>query len=375
MIPTLTCIGEYIGDEYYRPHWALSFTRFPPPAFVAVMRGDIPCQPIDIDQERIPALLLTGHQFNLSIAHVAAIVGNFAALQRVQSIFPDVGDIESEGGGLFFFVFFAALLGGYPNCIEFALAHSAKKARYSSSAIVHYNACLSGSMVSATYVESHVMERTETLRLDQRVLCAAMCGDIKDVDQCFLKGIYPVDAQLNMYKDLQGFHPMFMNVHPIFMAALCGNIRVVMALLEREPSLVEAVDAHHRTPLHYATTGGQMDVIRALIRYGAKLDVKDVTEGTPLHFAAVSGQLTALHYLTTHQPDADLFKKDARQRSVLHYAAYAGRVDGIKFLCSRLPQASAHMRARDSEGHTPHSIAVKSLHNEEFLDLLAAEDP
>ena len=113
-VPIMNTIGEYVGDEYHRPHWAVSFRQRPHPTHAAVIRGEVPdAAAIDAAPDEC-VLILTGHQYSFTLAHTAAVCGNVRALQAMSNEDDNIGDKISLGNAdnMHMLVIFTALLGG-----------------------------------------------------------------------------------------------------------------------------------------------------------------------------------------------------------------------------------------------------------------------
>jgi ankyrin repeat protein len=89
--------------------------------------------------------------------------------------------------------------------------------------------------------------------------------------------------------------------------------------------LVRRVDSKGLQALHYAASGGNWDVMRALVRAGAHVDCRDGEEMTPLHILAMSGRAEWLGK-TVKELGADALATDADGQTALHLAARCGQV-------------------------------------------------
>jgi hypothetical protein len=326
------------------------------------MRGEVPPNIDNVDT--IQALLLTGHQMDLSIAHVAAIVGNVRALESFKDN-KRIADLKSHGIGTQYLVAFAALLSGNPECISFVLSRGETVIEFSMN-ILHYNACLSGCRSATKCLRDHLEEHKGTpLSPTELLIGAATCGTIAELDALTKQSDCLISSPLEVYQEMR-VPPMCAEVTPLHLAALCGNIRLVTALLQRDKDLANRLDKYKRTPMFYAAVGGQTDIIRALSAAGAALHTTDEELMTPVHFAAMAGQSSALHYLTAHR--APCVTSDKNNRSALHYAAYAGRVEGVKYIlqfCSATDKVQ-----RDCAGYDPSTTACR-FQNEEVVNVFA----
>ncbi|XP_054110038.2 ankyrin repeat domain-containing protein 66 isoform X2 [Callithrix jacchus] len=82
-------------------------------------------------------------------------------------------------------------------------------------------------------------------------------------------------------------------------AVAAGDHSLVKRILKKglcDPNYKD-VDWNDRTPLHWAASKGQMEMIRLLIEYGARPCLVTSVGWTPAHFAAESGHLNVLKAL------------------------------------------------------------------------------
>ncbi|OQS05538.1 hypothetical protein THRCLA_20591 [Thraustotheca clavata] len=52
---------------------------------------------------------------------------------------------------------------------------------------------------------------------------------------------------------------------------------------------INSKDKKKKTPLHYATSRGHINVVKSQLKAGAKIDSKDNRKRIPLHYAANNG--------------------------------------------------------------------------------------
>jgi len=72
-------------------------------------------------------------------------------------------------------------------------------------------------------------------------------------------------------------------------AVSSGNMDLIKALLQKEPSLVNVSDNYGNTPLHTAVEKGNIRIVEFLIQNGADVNAKDNEGRTPAYFAEVRG--------------------------------------------------------------------------------------
>jgi len=122
---------------------------------------------------------------------------------------------------------------------------------------------------------------------------------------------------------------------PLMMAALRGRYDAARRLVERGA----AVNRAGWTPLHYAATGGHLDVVELLFEHHAFVDPQaPETAATPLMMAARFGTEAVVERLL--EEGADIRMTDKRGATAVDYARSSGR----DFLADKL---QAHLtRAR-----------------------------
>ncbi len=87
---------------------------------------------------------------------------------------------------------------------------------------------------------------------------------------------------------------------------------------------VGAQDSEGRTPLHWAAYACQMDLVDALVGFGAETDTPDNAGRTALMYACYSGSEESVKMLLDQGADADV--KDKEGKSAYNYAVSAGHL-------------------------------------------------
>ena len=153
---------------------------------------------------------------------------------------------------------------------------------------------------------------------------------------------------------------------PLHTASTNGQMEEAVELLKG------GMDANSKgnndeTPLHCALNEG---VTRILLDHGADPNAKDLYNRTPLHEAVVKRRLEVVHALLDKDADPNLV--DVERRTPLHLASEAGYLDGVRSLLQR----SANVHAQDCWGLTPFAVATADQRKEvmELLLEYGAED-
>ena len=136
-----------------------------------------------------------------------------------------------------------------------------------------------------------------------------------------------------------------------------ASIERMVCLLESEnPPDIDEKDDTSKTPLHWATLMGHVDVARLLLDRGSRsLDATDDNRLTPLHLAARNGHVDVARLLLD-RGSRSLDATTEHRRTPLHYAARNGHVDVARLLLDR---GSRSLDAIDRLGNTPlHRVAT-----------------
>ncbi|MDR2154636.1 MAG: ankyrin repeat domain-containing protein [Burkholderiaceae bacterium] len=121
----------------------------------------------------------------------------------------------------------------------------------------------------------------------------------------------------------------------LMVAALRGQLDIVEALIVKGAQ----VNKTGWTPLHYAATGGNVEVIGLLLKHGARLEARSPNGSTPLMMAARYGSLEAVQALLRAGADPRL--RNETGMDALDYAVSGQRVDAVELLTQFRQRASA----------------------------------
>lgn len=113
---------------------------------------------------------------------------------------------------------------------------------------------------------------------------------------------------------------------PLMLAALRGYIDVCRALVKRDAD----VNKPGWAPLHYAASGGHLEVIRLLLDNHAYIDAESPNGSTPLMMAAMYGSVEAVQLLAEY--GADLGIKNELGLTALDFARRGGKPDSATLL-------------------------------------------
>lgn len=113
---------------------------------------------------------------------------------------------------------------------------------------------------------------------------------------------------------------------PLMLAALKGQDDLVAKLLKRDAD----VNKPGWTPLHYAATGGQVNVIKVLLENHAFIDAQSPNGSTPLMMAAMYGSPDAIKLLLNEGADPTM--KNEQGLTAVDFAKRANRTEAVEWI-------------------------------------------
>ncbi|KAM4688925.1 transient receptor potential cation channel subfamily A member 1 [Discoglossus pictus] len=150
---------------------------------------------------------------------------------------------------------------------------------------------------------------------------------------------------------------------PIHMTAFSGSIKCMDIVLKKGEENGFAIEDHinftdneKSSPLHVAVQNGGLEIVKACISYGAKVDLKQCDNATALHFAATQGATEIVKFMvssyTGDKKIVDL--PDGNNETPLHKSALFDHVDLAEYLISM----GANIDNVDNESRTPLVLAT-----------------
>ncbi|CEP01637.1 SKP1 component POZ domain-containing protein [Plasmodiophora brassicae] len=141
-------------------------------------------------------------------------------------------------------------------------------------------------------------------------------------------------------------------VNVLHWAAAHGLCVVVDMLLQIPDINVNSrVAPYRRTPLHVAALYGNDDVVRVLLKHGAKVNALDSTGGTPLHNAAKLGRYRVVKALA-EAPGIQIHAFDERRNTPFALALQSGH-HGTALLLAKLSEPPRCLPVRRMRGLLP----------------------
>jgi len=113
---------------------------------------------------------------------------------------------------------------------------------------------------------------------------------------------------------------------PLMLASMAGMVEVCKRLI----ALDADVNKTGWTPLHYAASGGHIEVIKLLLSHSAYIDAESPNLTTPLMMAAMYGSPQAVEVLLAEGADANL--KNQKGMTALDFADVSDRQASAKIL-------------------------------------------
>lgn len=127
----------------------------------------------------------------------------------------------------------------------------------------------------------------------------------------------------------------------LMLASLKGNLDLCKALIVRDAD----VNKPGWTPLHYAATGGHVDVLQLLLDHHAYIDAASPNGSTPLMMAAMYGTDDAVRLLLSAGADSTL--KNGLGLTALDFAKRVQRDSAAKLIEDEMLTQLATQRSND----------------------------
>ncbi|KAF5185579.1 E3 ubiquitin-protein ligase xb3 [Thalictrum thalictroides] len=152
-----------------------------------------------------------------------------------------------------------------------------------------------------------------------------------------------------------------------FRAVQLGDLGTVVALLEKDPSLLTHTTVYDRySALHLAAINGRIQILSLLLDRLVNPDILNRHKQTPLMLAVMHGKITCVEKLL--EAGANILKFDTNNgRTCLHYGAYYGHLDCLQAILSAAHSSrisdswgfTRFVNIRDGNGATPLHLAAR----------------
>lgn len=150
---------------------------------------------------------------------------------------------------------------------------------------------------------------------------------------------------------------------PVFWAAELGQVAALKALVAYGAD-INLADADGTTPLYQASQSGHVESVKCLASAGASINLVDRTSWTPLLVAAYNGHAEVVRCLVGLGAEIDAATNTGA--TATFYAAYMGHLDILVKLCN----AGADLNKPNAHHQTPLYIAVFSHRTRVAVQLL-----
>lgn len=147
-------------------------------------------------------------------------------------------------------------------------------------------------------------------------------------------------------------------------AASQGQFDLVRELVKTGAKF--STDQEGRTALHYAALNGHVDICKFLLQQGCNIDDRDVLGYTPLHRAASKGHVEAIELLLTSKCNVD--SQDEHGNGAIHEASWNGFSQTLEVLI----KYHCNIILTNKSGFTALHLASQNGHNQSARVLLYA---
>ncbi len=147
-------------------------------------------------------------------------------------------------------------------------------------------------------------------------------------------------------------------------AAKEGNLEKVRALVSEDSTLVNAKTERGTTPLHYACTSKNIEIVKFLITKGADINAMNDSLYSPLHYAAAYNQPEVVKFLLMNE--AELEARTREGETPLHMTCYDGALEAAKILI----EYGADLHVRNDYGRTALLLVARESGSVEMAKLL-----
>ncbi|KAK3591730.1 hypothetical protein CHS0354_019500 [Potamilus streckersoni] len=144
----------------------------------------------------------------------------------------------------------------------------------------------------------------------------------------------------------------------LHIASLHGRLDIVKLLHLINPNLVKEFDNNHRSVIHSAASGGNVDILKFLISLGINLLHTDSTGWNLLHYACWHAKKDMVEYLLDKYPNM-LCSRTEEGMSVLTCAAFGGNIYIFKKMREVLNFLLRDRYSVNSDANTSNSVTYK----------------
>ena len=143
---------------------------------------------------------------------------------------------------------------------------------------------------------------------------------------------------------------------PLTAAAISGRLDMVKFLVRLGARIDVLTSRTYSSPIIAAAEGGNLEIVQYLVKQGAQTKASDLRGATALIAAARMGHLDIVEYLV--EGGDDINRKSFNGVTPLYHAALEGHLDVVKYLVEK----GAEISVADKDGYTPLAGAALQGH-------------
>ncbi|KAL5972798.1 hypothetical protein ACLOJK_039604 [Asimina triloba] len=198
-------------------------------------------------------------------------------------------------------------------------------------------------------------------------------------DRRVLELLVNADQELSIVANSSGVSPIYLAVEGgslenarLLLRAHNSSADMMRMLLQEKPQLGNQVDCHGRTPLHYAASQGDHEMVAGLLESDVSTAyIPDKDSFFPIHMAACNSHVGIIRDLLRCCPDSGELV-DARGWNVLHVAIDRKDLRVVKYVL-QAPGLEDLINEPDNDGNTPLHLAVTN-DRPQIVQILVADE-
>ncbi|CAK8538475.1 unnamed protein product [Lathyrus sativus] len=151
---------------------------------------------------------------------------------------------------------------------------------------------------------------------------------------------------------------------PLIAAIMMHNQEMLRIIIKNKQSWIHSLDEHKRLPLHYSASIGYLEGVDLLLGICRCCTIKRDKYGYfPIHLASYGGHVEVVRKLLEYCPDPLEMVDTSHKRNILHIAANHGKHEVVCYILqSDIPEHQKLINQKDKEGDTPLHLAARSCH-------------
>ncbi len=114
----------------------------------------------------------------------------------------------------------------------------------------------------------------------------------------------------------------------IFTVCKNGDCSMFQFLVNDGANIRKRDHAESNTCLHFASQGGNMNIVEYLVDYGLDINERNRYNDLPIHHASMNGRLEVIKYFVSL--GVDIHTKNVGRWSCVHFASEKGKLEVVK---------------------------------------------